>query len=53
MVSETDPSIRLCADSVEPAWDSVSFPLSALPLLSLSLSPHLSYMCVLSLSLKN
>ena len=25
---ETQPHIRLCADSVEPAWDSLSLPLS-------------------------
>ena len=38
-VHEFKPRIRLCADSAEPAWDSLSLPLShsALPLLSLSL----------------
>ena len=30
-VHETEPRVGLCADSVEPAWDSLSFPLS-LPL---------------------
>ena len=36
-VCEFDPRIRLCADSVEPAWDSLSPYLSA-PTLLLSLS---------------
>ena len=33
-VRELEPRIRLCTDSVEPACDSVSLSLSALPLLS-------------------
>ena len=33
-----EPHIRLCADIAEPAWESLSFSLSALPLLVLSLS---------------
>ena len=37
-----EPRIGLCADSVEPAWDSLSFSLSALPLFV--------WVCVLSLS---
>ena len=41
MVHEFEPHIRLCADSVEPAWDSLSFPLSDPPHpLSLSLSQN-------------
>ena len=36
MVFEIEPRVTLCADSAEPAWDSLSFPLSALPLLVLS-----------------
>ena len=43
------PRIRLCAECVEPAWDSVSPSLSAPPLLALSL---LSLSLSLSLSLK-
>ena len=39
-VHETELCIRLCADSVEPAWDSLSPSLSAPPLLSLSLSQN-------------
>ena len=27
----SSPMFQLCADSVEPAWDSLSLPLSALP----------------------
>ena len=42
MVHEFEPFIGLCADSVEPAWDSVSRSLSAPPLLMLSLSLSLS-----------
>ena len=38
MVLETGPHIGLCANSMEPAWDSLSPSLSASPLLSLSLS---------------
>ena len=34
---EFEPCIRLCADSVEPAWDSLSPFLSALSQLTLSL----------------
>ena len=37
MVQEYEPHIRLCADSVEPAWDSLSPSLSAPPLRKLSL----------------
>ena len=37
MSREFEPHIRLCTDSAEPAWDSVSPSLSAPPLLSLSL----------------
>ena len=46
MVCETEPHIGLCADSVEPACDSVSLSLSAPPplvcarALSLSLSQN-------------
>ena len=36
MVHEFEPYMGLCADSVEPAWDSVSPSLYAPPLLSLS-----------------
>ena len=32
IVREIEPCIQLCADGVEPVWDSVSLPLS-LPLL--------------------
>ena len=40
-VREIEPRVGLCADTVEPAWDSRSFPLS-LPLPhSCSLSPPL------------
>ena len=35
-VCEFEPRVRLCADSVEPAWDSLS-PLSLHPSLPLSL----------------
>ena len=62
MVCETEPHVRLCADSLEPAWDSLSPSLFALPLLlgilspslslSLSLSLPLPCLCVHSLSLK-
>ena len=37
-VHEIKPHIRLCADSNEPAWDSLSLSLSAPPLLTLSVS---------------
>ena len=38
-VGEIKPSVRLCTDSVKPAWDSLSPPLSVpLPLLVLPLS---------------
>ena len=33
-----EPQVRLCADSVEPAWDSLFLPLSAPTPLALSLS---------------
>ena len=36
MVPEIEPRVGLCADSVEPGWDSVSLSLSAPPLFSLS-----------------
>ena len=41
-VREIEPRVRLCVDGTEPAWDSLSSPLSAptalTPVLSLSLS---------------
>ena len=37
-VCEFEPRVGLCADSVEPAWDSVSLSLSVPPLPVLSLS---------------
>ena len=37
-VCEFKPHVELCTDSVESAWDSVSLPLHAPPLLTLSLS---------------
>ena len=41
MVHEIEPHVRLCADTVGPAWDSLSSPLSlSLPLLVLCLSPN-------------
>ena len=36
-VREFESLVRLCADSAEPAWDSLSSSLSAPPLLMLSL----------------
>ena len=42
MVREFKPHVRLCADSVEHAWDSLSPFLSASTLLMLSLFPSLS-----------
>ena len=36
-VCEIEPQVGLCTDSVEPAWDSVSPPLSAYTLLMLCL----------------
>ena len=39
---EIEPDIGLRADSVEPAWDSLSPSLSAPPLLALSLSQKLT-----------
>ena len=36
MVSGIKPCVGLCADSMEPAWDSLSPSLSASPLLMLS-----------------
>ena len=42
MVCEFKPHVGLCADSAEPASDSLSPSLSAPPLLSLSLSLSLS-----------
>ena len=44
-VHETESHVRLCADGVEPAWDSLSL------LLSLSAPPLLSHAFSLSLSL--
>ena len=41
-VREFEPHFRLCADSVEPAWDSRSPSLSAPPMLVLSLSLKIS-----------
>ena len=35
-VPEMEPHIRLCADSMEAAWDSLSLSLSAPPLLTVS-----------------
>ena len=43
MVRELKPRVRLCADSEEPAWDS----------LSLSLPLPCSHVCFLSLSKMN
>ena len=37
-VREFDLRVGLCADSLEPAWDSLSLSLSAPPLLALSVS---------------
>ena len=37
-VSGSEPCTALCTDSVQPAWDSLSPPLSALPPFALSLS---------------
>ena len=37
-VHELEPSVGLCADSVEPTWDSLSPSLSAPPPLALFLS---------------
>ena len=37
-VHVSEPRVRLCADSVEPAWDSLSRSLSAPPLLVLTVS---------------
>ena len=47
MVCEFEPHIRLCTDSIQPAWDSLSPSLSLLLpqlmcSLSLSVSPSLS-----------
>ena len=51
-ICETHPCVRLCADSMEPAWGppslSLSLSLSASPLLSLSLSLCPSPTCVLT-----
>ena len=38
ILHEFEPQVRLRADSVEPAWDSLSLSLSASPLLVLSFS---------------
>ena len=37
-VPELEPQVRLCVDSSEPAWDSLSLPLPSPFFLSLSLS---------------
>ena len=37
-----EPQVRFCVGGAEPAWDSLSFPFSALTLLVLSLSLSLS-----------
>ena len=42
IVREFEVRIGLCADSVDPAWDSLSSSLSAPPVCSLSLSLSLS-----------
>ena len=34
MVCEIEPQVGICADSEEAAWDSLSLPLSAPPLLA-------------------
>ena len=48
-VGSIETRIGLCADSTEPAWDSLSLSLS----LSSLLLPHLhTFACTLSLSLK-
>ena len=58
-VHEIEPLVRLCADSTEPAWDSLSPSFSAPPqlmhlcFLSLSLSFSLSLSLSLSISVKN
>ena len=36
IVHGIEPHVRLCTDSMEPAWDSLSLPLSAPLLLTLS-----------------
>ena len=41
-VCEFEPYFRLCSGSVESSWDSLSFPLSALPLLMCAYSFSLS-----------
>ena len=41
-VHECEPHVRLCADSAEPAWDSLSPSLSAPPPLMLSVFLSLS-----------
>ena len=41
-VHEIQPYVGLCADSMEPAWDSLFPSLSASPLLTLSVPPFLS-----------
>ena len=40
-VCEIESHLGFCADSAEPAWDSLSLFLSALPLLALSLKINL------------
>ena len=41
-ICEFKPQVRLCADSSEPTWDSLSLSLSAPPLLMQALSLSLS-----------
>ena len=47
-VRESEPRIRLCADSTEPGWDSLSPSLSAPSLLALYLSTALKRMISLA-----
>ena len=42
MVGEFEPRTGLHADTAEPAWDSLSLPLSAPPLLSVSFSKYIN-----------
>ena len=50
-VREFEPRIRLWADSVEPAWNTLSLSVSLSLCLSVSLSLSLSPLLALSLSL--
>ena len=49
MVRENEPHIGICSGSTQPAWDSLSLSLSALPMHFLSL--YLSLSLSLSLSI--